>query len=472
MFQSVWIAFSALYPQAFDENFHYGLIKVYSHYWLPFLSHQPPNANAYGAVARDPSYLYHYLMSFPYRVIALFVHSQTAQVIILRLMDTGLFVLGLVLFRKVLSKAGLSKPLTNVCLFLFIMIPIVPQLAAQVSYDDLLFPLVAWICLMTFNVIDDIKSKKLSLVNLYRLAIICCLTSLVKYAFLPIFLAIVMYLAGLTYRRYQHNFGGLIKATKKSYRASSRRAMILLPIGLLLCVGLIFQRDGINLIKYHTIEPNCSKVLTVKQCSAYSPWFYNYNHHNSVLKGTYKPNESLLVYTRQWFYWMWYRLFFAVNGLTSGFASDPPLPLPSRTAAFLALGGLVALIWSSRRVFRRNPYISFLFLACVVYGITLYVQGYSTYKYTDVLENMNGRYLIPIMLPLAAAIGLAISKLLGKSQTPKAVIATVAVVMFLQGGGLLTFILNSDETWYWPNSAVVKINKEAKKITRHVIRAR
>jgi hypothetical protein len=50
--QSIWIAFSALYPQAFDEDFHFGLIKTYSHYWLPFLTKQPPNANAYGAVAR------------------------------------------------------------------------------------------------------------------------------------------------------------------------------------------------------------------------------------------------------------------------------------------------------------------------------------------------------------------------------------------------------------------------------------
>ena len=60
VFESVWIGFSAAYPQAFDENFHFGLIQVYSHHWLPFLSGQPSNANAYGAVARDPSYLYHY----------------------------------------------------------------------------------------------------------------------------------------------------------------------------------------------------------------------------------------------------------------------------------------------------------------------------------------------------------------------------------------------------------------------------
>ena len=75
--QSVWIALSAVYPQAFDEEFHFGIIKVYSHHWSPFLTKQPVGGNPYGALARDPSYLYHYLMSFPYRFIYLFTHNQT-----------------------------------------------------------------------------------------------------------------------------------------------------------------------------------------------------------------------------------------------------------------------------------------------------------------------------------------------------------------------------------------------------------
>src|ERR1700685_4444033 len=102
VFESAWIAFSAVYPQAFDEDFHFGLIKVYSNFWLPFLTHQPAGANAFGAVARDPSYLYHYLMSFPYRIFAYFVHTQTAQIIFLRLIDIGFFAIGLVLFRSIL----------------------------------------------------------------------------------------------------------------------------------------------------------------------------------------------------------------------------------------------------------------------------------------------------------------------------------------------------------------------------------
>src|SRR5271154_6655389 len=106
IFESAWIAISAAYPQAFDENFHFGLIQVYSHYWLPFLSSQPPHAASFGAVARDPSYLYQYLMSFPYRIIAHFYHEEIGQIIMLRFINVGLFAAGILLLRRILLRVG------------------------------------------------------------------------------------------------------------------------------------------------------------------------------------------------------------------------------------------------------------------------------------------------------------------------------------------------------------------------------
>src|SRR5580704_2464794 len=114
VFQSGWIALSAVYPQAFDENFHFGIIKVYASHWSPFLTKQPVGGDPYGALARDPSYLYHYLMSFPYRFFHLFTHDQTSLVIALRLIDVCLFTIGLILFRRVLLRAKISRALTNV----------------------------------------------------------------------------------------------------------------------------------------------------------------------------------------------------------------------------------------------------------------------------------------------------------------------------------------------------------------------
>lgn len=469
LFESAWIAFSAVYPQAFDENFHFGLIQIYSHYWLPFLSHQPANANAYGAVARDPSYLYHYLMSFPYRVLALFIHSQTSMVIIFRLIDIGFFTTGIVLFRKVLLRAGLSKSLSNISLFLFVLIPIVPQLAAQVNYDDLLFPLMAWICLMSFQVIDQIRQQKLTFRTLTLLTVVSILSCLVTYAALPILAAIALFLTGLAFYKFRHNLKLIWQSYIADYKLQSLLIKIIFPCLLVIAVGLFVQRDVVNLVKYHSVVPNCSSILSINQCSAYSAWYVTYEWHLQVLAGSTTASTNILVYSVKWLYWMWYRLFFAVNGPASGFYSTPPLPLPAIGALVIAACSVVVIFKWRKKVFHNNPYLLFLFVISLVYIVSLFVKGYSTYKYTAVLQNMNGRYLIPILLPMAAFAGIALSMALQRMKRQKVLAVVIISLMFLQGGGILTFIIRSDQSWYWPNNSVVKVNNAAHKIATHVV---
>jgi uncharacterized membrane protein YwzB len=467
--QSIWIAFSALYPQAFDEDFHFGLIKTYSHYWLPFLTKQPPNANAYGAVARDPSYLYHYLMSFPFRFIELFTSSQTTQVICLRIIDIGLFAVGLYLFRKLLLRTGLSTNLANVSLLIFTLIPIVPQLAAQISYDDLLFPLIAWICLQGFDITDRIRKHKIPSARLIVFGITIILTGIVKYASLPISMAVVLFLAWQIYLEYKLDFKKIWKAFKTDFKKHSPKLRIILVLLLLVSIGMFLERDGVNVVKYHKIEPNCAKVLSVKQCQPYSAWYVNYVRHEYLVGGQYRIQYNFIQYSYKWFYWMWYRLFFAVNGPTSGFANKSPLPVPSLCAVVLAAISLFALLRSHRKIYKDNPYLVMLTLVILVYSAVLFTQGYVTYRYTAVLENMNGRYLLPILLPLAAIMGLALSEAFRKAKVYKPLIVIVVLLLFLQGGGVLTFILSSDKTWYWDNKTIVKVNKDARSLAKSVV---
>jgi hypothetical protein len=469
--ESVWIAFSAQYPQAFDENYHFGLIQTYSHYWLPFLSKQPPHANAYGAVAVDTSYFYHYLMSFPYRIIEHIFHGQVGQVISLRLIDVALFTIGLVMFRRLMLRVGLSRSLTNVSLLVFILIPIVPQLAAQVSYDDLFIPMTAWACLKAFDVIDDLKAKKFSSKRLIEFLIVCFFASIVKFAFLPIFIALALFLIFYAYRHNKRHIKSLFESYWKDFKGLKLITRLLLCVLLVISVGLVFQRDGLDIINYHSIEPNCSKVLSVKQCSDYSPWEYNYINHNEVLSGNNVASDGVLSYTNSWFYWMWYRLFFSINGITpaGSFMNDPPLPLPAIAALVVFVFGIYALFRSRRRIVGHNPYLLILLTVCVVYALVLYLQGYSTYKYTDVLENMNGRYLLPILLPIAALIGMSISAVLSKKSWTKSVLAVLVLFMFFEGGGVISFIDRSDTNWYWNNSTVIEVNNTAHNIAKHVV---
>src|SRR5579884_789014 len=253
LFESLWIAFSASYPQAFDENFHYGLIQIYSHGLSPFLSHQPPNAGAYGAVASDPSYLYHYIMSFPLRLISLFTHSLTVKIISLRVIDVALFGSGLILFKRVLRESGVNEVRANLFIFLFVLIPIVPMLAGQINYDDLLFPLVALTTLLCFRLAGQFKQGAFSSSTLFLLISVCMLTSLVTYAYLPIFLGVVIFIIWLIKLNFGMKLKNAFTSLKRDYLARPVKLKLLISIVLLLSLVLFLQRYGMNIVRYHSL---------------------------------------------------------------------------------------------------------------------------------------------------------------------------------------------------------------------------
>jgi hypothetical protein len=472
VFQAVWIALSAVYPQAFDEAFHFGIIKIYAKHWSPFLTQQPAGGDPYGALARDPSYLYHYLMSFPYRFFYLFTHNQTTLVIALRLIDVALFTVGLMLFRQVLLKAKVSRALTNTLMLVFTLIPIVPQLAAHINYDNLLIPLTAWSCLLTFKVVDEIRAQEPNIRSIVALTAVGLLASIVKYAYLPIFAAIIIFVifTAVQRNRTKREWKELFKGIGRSWKRQSVPLKLILAVVAVVSVGMFFQRDGINLIDYHTVTPDCSRVLTDKACSQYTVWESDYKWHVDLLKHASSIHfENPLVYFASWLYWLWYRLFFAVNGPGSGYTNYPPLPLPSAAAAVLAIVGVIAVIVWRHRIF-RDQYLSFFLLASGLYLAALFISGWQDYHYTNVLVDMNGRYLLPVLLLLGAIVAKAFSIALRKASTlRKTALAFAVIVLFLEGGGFLTFISRSDASWDWPNSTVVKVNNAARDVTKPVI---
>lgn len=462
--ESLWIAFSAAYPQAFDEDFHFGIIQIYAHHWLPFLSTQPANADQFGGVAHDPSYLYHYLMSFPYRIIAAFLHGQMSQVIALRLINIALFGLGIVLFRRVLLRAGISAALTNVSLFVLIFIPIVPQLAAQINYDNLLMPIVAWMCLMVFDLTRAVRE---GLPFLRTLAVMLCiglLGCLVKFPFLPIFAACVLFVGYVTIRTFRGHFADLLALIRADFAALKRRTKLLLLAILLVSAGLFSQRYVVNIVEYGEPVPDCAAVLSVQRCQAYSPWARNYN--DSLNR---QQPASVAIYMGEWLYGLWFRLFFAINGPTSGYQNYPSLPLPSAAAIVLALFGVAVLGQFWRQTFRRNDYLAFFLLVIVCYCGALWLDDYAQYLKTGQPVAINGRYLLPVLLPMAAIIGRAISVSMRTRPLLKPLLAAAVIVLFLEGGGVLTFISRSDESWYWPSKVVVQANRTARRLVSPIL---
>jgi hypothetical protein len=186
--ESAWIAVSAAYPMVFDENVHFTLIQAYAHQWSPLWAAHSTATDPAGAVVRDPSYLYHYLMSFPYRLISAFTSSQMIQVIALRFIDIFLFGGSLILFRRLMLKTKVSPAIVHICILLFVLTPVVPLLAGQINYDNLIMPITAGALLVATSVSDRLLKGQLPIKIALWLLTLCLLGSLVQFEFLPILL--------------------------------------------------------------------------------------------------------------------------------------------------------------------------------------------------------------------------------------------------------------------------------------------
>jgi len=463
--QAAWIALSGRYPMAFDEDFHLGIIRLYAHHISPFWSSQPAGADAYGAVARDPSYLYQYLMSFPYRLISLFTGDQTIQVILLRFINIGLFASGLALYRRLLLKTGASRAIIHVCLLFFVLIPIVPLLAAQINYDNMFLPATALALLLTLRFDSYLtKRHRVDAKTGLLLLIVCFLASLVKYVFLPIFAVIAGFVAVRIWQ-YRRPLPEMWRDILAAWRQLGTGLRLGLIVGVVLTAGLFLQRYSVNLLRYHSPVPDCSKVLTVKQCSQYGPWIRNYDDKLIKVDNDLVPG-SLPTFAADWLYGMWLRTFFAVGGLNTDFETRGPLLIPGLSAiVFTVIGGL-AVLAGARRLWRKyNSPVLWLFAAVtVIYVSALWLDDYQAFLQTSQPVAINGRYLLPVFLPVFLIAALAVKELIGRRQNLRLAAASVAVVCMLWGGGALTFVLRSNDSWYWPSPVVRTANHAVKHV--------
>lgn len=453
---AAWIALSARYPMAFDEDFHLGIIRLYAEHGLPFWQAQPSGGDAYGAVARDPSYLFHYLMSFPYRFIALFTDNQTVQVILLRFINIGLFASCLPLYRRLLLKTGASNALVHTCMALFVLVPIVPFLAAQINYDNLILPLAALTLLLTIRIDEYLGKNRLGLTPILQYLVVGVFACLVKYAFLPIFLATTLFLVVrlcLVFGRPGKVIAAL-KVLKPSLVSNGNRGLLIL---LLLLSILAFERYGLNVIRYHDPVPDCAAVLSIEQCSAYGPWIRDYDFADN--KGDFTPDHSFYAYA--WLRGMWLRSFFTLAGPTNNFETRGPLIMPAISGVVLAAASLLLFCRYTRRLLGRDDpnRVSQLFLVtAVMYICILVLEGFRLYVHSGLPVALNGRYLLPILPIVFVLAGLAFRQLLWNTPSVKAVMAVVVLVCFLWGGGALTFILRSNDSWYFPSGLVRSAN--------------
>lgn len=460
IFEALWIALSAFYPMAFDEEFHFRITQLYADNVWPMLPAGAETSGQFGPVYRDPSFLYHWLQGFPYRLFHLFSDSHAGAIIFLRLLNIAMFTTGMLLFYRLMRRVGMSAAFSNAALALFVLIPVVPLLAAQINYDNLLMIFAALACLLVVRLQSGFQKREFDARSAAWLVVVCIFGSLVKFAFMPLAAALLAFCvvsAWLSFRG-RRGFGrSLVQGYKRLGRWFKLGLLALVVLGL----GMAIQRYGVNVVRYGTPLPDCGVVLTTQQCLNFPPWQRNYLFAQD--KPAADPNPA--AYTLVWLENLHKRLFFMINGPHHAeYRNYPPPPILANTATVVALGALAAVGLFGVRAVRKRPVLSALLAMAVVYSAALWATNYAEYLETGRVVAVNGRYLIPILLPLAAVAGAALHLALRRAQLAKPFLAVLAIGLFLQGGGVTSYILRSDPSWHWPHLTVRQVNSTAQKV--------
>ncbi len=459
--QALWVAFSFRYPLPYDEDFHYGLIKIYSHRLSPIITNQPTGYDGYRDLFHEGSHLYHYIMSFPYRLIELFTSVQAKQVLALRVLNIALFGSGLLLFSRLFKKLGVKQRVINVALLFLIFLPMASLVAATINYDNMLFPLTA---IFLIYCVQIIMAKTLDWKAYAGVIIWGCVASLVQVQILPIFAIAVVYLAVVSWRRYGRDF---FSELTTSIKKSSRWSVATVATLLIISVGLFSQVYVADTIRYDTPNPDCAATMQESRCmksavfSSYRALLVNKNQRPTVLPPFYAIT------------WLEFMLNFstwsmAVN--TSGMAIHlGPLPLVQLMVSTFSLGGIAILLYAWRSMPKNR---AFYFLITIAVGLTaaVFIQNIAVYYKYHVPATIQARYLLPILPILVVFITLAIGFVLQRMYWLKlASFVLVFVAFVIAGGGASTHILLSQDNWYWQQPAVIRANHAAQKVLRHLV---
>lgn len=466
--ESAWIALSSRYPMAFDESYHLGIIQLYAKQWSPIFNNLALNTSQYGALSRDPSYLFHYLMSFPYRLLIHITNFQNT-VIVLRFIDIFLFGIGLLLFWKILKKTKASPDVINVAFLFFVLVPIVPLLAGQINYDDMLFPAIAWVLLLTVRFKENLSKGNFNLPLLIQTVALALLSSVITFPYLPILTAEVLYICLVIYQfKKKRSWSKVFVSAKKSWRSKPITLIALISLTFLAGVSSFIYFYGINIIEYQNPIPQCNQVLSIKACSAYAPWDRNYQ--DWLNKKPTVPNP--IIFTGGWIYGMFERSFFSINGPgePNSYQVQNPLPVVSVTAISIFCYGIYLCIRYRKEVFENDQVLILSLFLSTSYLIALWGRNFHDYVNLGQWVAINGRYLLMIILPILIAIGKAYDYKLKNNLVARDALVVITLVLFLNGGGIIAYIYGSNNTWYWPNNrSVDATNKRARNIIKNFI---
>ncbi len=456
LFQSLWIAFSFRYPMSFDENFHIPVIDIFSHQLSPVIVDQPTSYDHLGNLEHGSVSVYHYLMSFPDRLIGVFTDSFPVKVVFLRIINILMVALGLWIYSKLFRKMGVKNAHINIGLMIFILLPIVPFVAAHVNYDNMLFPLTGFYFLLGINII---RSKRPEWHNMALLLSVGILACLIKFTFFPIFVISLIFLSYLLYAR----FGNRVYRMLKESFLVTKRWIQVISVSVFILFGSFFTYVyGQNIIMYGKLNPSCAESLGSERCAK------NFVAQRATLAHASKSQRPLLPIPDFTFSWL--------KNMLIGTASTSATPVRGSgevrwlktfyTLLFFGfLASIFVILYSWRGLFDTSEwfFLGTVILALVVSVFAVNLKGHLT---NHTLYAQQPRYLLsnaPVLIVMSV---ISFNKILATHRRIKFLSLTILLLLFTQGGGLITHITLSKGTWYWQRPLIINVNEKARAILR------
>lgn len=453
--QALWFATSFHFPMVYDERFHYELINAFTDKWLPYLTNESANIDYYRDLSTRGGLLFHYILSFPLSVMQFFEISITGQVVVLRYINVIVAASGLLVFKKILNHLRLSQAAINVGIMIYVLLPLTAYVAGSINYDNALF---LFFALFTLACIKAADTKKELLLEKSLIVIIYgCIASLIKLTFLPVFAAGVAVVGLVWFKRFGGR--GVLDAVGHRFRGGAKS--VGLVGGVLLFVGIVavilFSSVYIkNLVLHGSPSPACTKTLPLEDCLRSDLEARNYKAEQTKLDRDAKPLSDYVMFD-------WVR--FMISGYSAimvntqeGSTYDVrPMPVIYSATTFGVFIMIGAILLGWRYVPKGVPMtiIGVIVFTTLLSLLWFNIQGY--YRYHEMFANQP-RYLIYIM-PIFLAVGVhVLNKLMKGAILTKIALFFLALVLFTQGGGALSYLVRSDEGWYLNNTTVRSIN--------------
>lgn len=263
--QGIFYASTSTYGLPPDEKYHYESTQLYAQQTVeagPFLDKQPPQTlSKVDNIERNSSYLYHYILSWPVRIMDKLSISPTSQILSLRFFNVLLGVLTVLALMRILDELiSQNKILKNLSVAALSLTGAFVFLAGAVNYDNL-----ANLLFLLFLLFSVRFIKNSRVINLVWATTTGLATVLTKYTFLPVIglgllILFVVFVrnSGLNLQKYTKHIA--------SYYQAKKAVTIFSTIALLLFSFLFVERVVINLVEYRQVQPSCTKMFTPAQC--------------------------------------------------------------------------------------------------------------------------------------------------------------------------------------------------------------